>query len=450
MDPAAPLSLTFRQIEVTRIMGALRAGESCSVVGIGSAGKSNLLRFLQREDVLQAYLGDEWASFLLVYVDGNKLLRPSVWAMVELMLHQLIVTLEERDASQDLLRDLERLHRKSAARKTRYLAVRYLDRAVGAVRRQLGLRLVFLMDECDGFFRTLPDRGFSTLRALRDDHKYNLMYLVATRLEWDRLRQNLSEVEAFEELVSLHTIWLGPYTEDDARTMIQRMEARYGVSLSESATRQILSATGGHPGLLRAAYWVASKHSVEPVIPLASSSRIRTECRRIWHSLTPDEQKTMTILTSGAPVGSQHKRAVGSLIRKGIVNNSGEVGPRIFLGLLAEYVDREKPHIGAELQVDREGRIVWVNGYAVDDLAPLEFELIDYLDQRAGQACSREDLIEHLYPGSQGDMQSEGNALEAVVKRLRQALGPDSDRFRYVQTVRGHGYRLVKNPEQDL
>ena len=60
------LPITFRASEVEQIMAVLRAGESCTVVGIGSVGKSNLLRFLQREDVRQAYLGDEWAAYLFV------------------------------------------------------------------------------------------------------------------------------------------------------------------------------------------------------------------------------------------------------------------------------------------------------------------------------------------------------------------------------------------------
>jgi DNA-binding response OmpR family regulator len=444
-----PLPLTFRQTEVTQIANALRAGESCTIVGIGSAGKSNLLRFLDRDDVRRTYLDDPGTSFLFVYVDGNKLIEPSWWALVELILHQLGRALAEREDGENALAIVDDLHRRSAMPETRFLATRYLDRAVSAVRRQLGARLVFLMDDLDSLFRTLAAHGFSALRAVRDDHKYNLMYVVATRLEWERLREDLSEVEAFEELVSAHTVWLGPYAEDDARFMLQRMEARYGTPLSEPATRQVLSATGGHPGLLRAGYRIASKHTGEPRVPLSSSSRIRAECRRIWHSLTSDEQRVLAALASGVEVGGQREWIVEGLIHKRIVSGSKQTGYQIFAPLLARYVDHEKPRVGAQLQVDRESRIVWVNGYAVRGLAPLEWDLIDYLDQRRGEACSRDDLIGYLYPDSAGDSESEGNALEAVVKRLRQRLGPDSDRRRYIKTERGFGYRLAQDTNQE-
>jgi DNA-binding winged helix-turn-helix (wHTH) protein len=444
-----PLPLTFRQAEVTQIANALRAGESCTVVGIGSAGKSNMLRFLHREDVRRTYLGDPGNAFLFVYTDGNKLIEPSSWALIELMLHQLGRALAEREDGQEILATIDDLHQRAAMPETRFLSIRYLDRAVSAVRRQLGVRLVFLMDDLDSLFRTLPAHGFSALRAVRDDHKYNLMYVVATRLEWERLRENLSEAEAFEELVSAHMVWLGPSAQDDARFMLRRMETRYGTPLSESATRQILSATGGHPGLLRAAYRIATKHVGEPRIPLSSSSRIQAECRRIWHSLASDEQRVLAALASGVQVGGQREWIVEGLSRKRIINGSKQMGYQIFSPLLARYVDAEKPRIGAQLQLDRESRIVWVNGLAVRGLAPLEWDLIDYLDQRRGEACSRDDLIDYLYPGSEGDRKAEGNALEAVVKRLRDRLGPESDRRRYVQTERGFGYRLVQDTDRE-
>ena len=66
-----PLSKTYRDREVSQIMGAIQAGNSCTIIGIGSAGKSNLLRFLQRPDILQDRLGPDWEKYLIVYVDGN-------------------------------------------------------------------------------------------------------------------------------------------------------------------------------------------------------------------------------------------------------------------------------------------------------------------------------------------------------------------------------------------
>ena len=143
------LPVTFRAEVVKPILGYVAAGDSCSIVGIGSVAKSNLLRFLQREDVRQTYLGDQWSGYLFVYVDINKILKQSAWGLMELMLHQLIIELANQGAKETVLQKIDELHQRATDNKTRYLALRYLDRALGIVCNQLGFKPVFLVDEFD-------------------------------------------------------------------------------------------------------------------------------------------------------------------------------------------------------------------------------------------------------------------------------------------------------------
>jgi ABC-type protease/lipase transport system fused ATPase/permease subunit len=46
----------YRQEIITPITRNITAGESCSIVGVASTGKSNLFRFLIRPGVCQRYL----------------------------------------------------------------------------------------------------------------------------------------------------------------------------------------------------------------------------------------------------------------------------------------------------------------------------------------------------------------------------------------------------------
>jgi DNA-binding winged helix-turn-helix (wHTH) protein len=440
---------TFRQEVVQSILSCVAAGESCAVVGIGSVGKSNLLRFLQREDVRRAYLGDGWDTWLFVYVDANKMLKRSLWGMVELMLHQLMIGLTEQVADQAALKPMDDLYQKVTESKTRYLALRYLDRAVGIVGNRLGLCTVFLFDEFDDLCRTISPRGLAALRALRDDHKYRLVYVVATRLEWKCLREEISEIEAFEELVSPHTIWLGPYSGDDARCMVHRLEARHGLCLDKETIDHLLAVTGGHPGLLRAGYRVAMERPSDLRDALASSAQVQDECRRIWHSLTPQDQKALTQLATHMTIEAHQTGVLEQLRRKGLIGGAWADRTDIFALLLAQYIERQEPDIGAHIYVDQERRIVWVRGLAAKGLSPLEFKLIAYLGQRHNQVCSRDELIQHLYPD---DVALEGkgvsdNRLDAVVRRIRKQIEPDPKNPQYVVTIRGHGFRLVDGGE---
>ena len=448
---AQPLPITFRTSEIDQIFAALRAGESCALVGIGSVGKSNLLRFLQEKEVRRAKLGQEWETYLWVYIDLNKSLKRSLWGLLELMLHQLLIEVTALGADEAVLQTIDDLHQRATEAKTRYLALRYLDRAVSMVCHRLGLRPVFLIDEFDELCRTMSRRGFAALRALRDDHKYRLTYVVATRLELRRLREEISEIEAFEELVTPHTVWLGPYSEEDARLMLHRLEARLGVHLEEETADKLLAATGGHPGLLRAAYRVAVEHPGNLQDALLLSPQVQDECRRIWLSLAPGEQKAMVSLVSVPDVQPHAAGIMAQLRHKELVGGPWVDADRIFSPLLAEYITRQHPTVGARIQVDRQRRTVWVDGRKIAGLAPLEYQLLDYLEGKRGQVCSRDELAEHLYPD---DMALAGDGvtdtrMDSVVKRLRRRIEPNPKEPRYILTVRGHGLRLNDGDEAD-
>jgi len=73
-------------------------------------------------------------------------------------------------------------------------------------------------------------------------------------------------------------------------------------------------------------------------------------------------------------------------------------------------------------------------------ITTLEFQLLRYLMQRSGTVISKEDLFQNVW----GYMMPAGgmNLIEVAVRRLRGKIEADPARPRYIQTVRGAGYRL--------
>jgi len=444
-----PWPVNYRQAEVSQVMAALQAGDSCSIVGIGSAGKSNLLRFLGQDEVRQAYLGEAWASFLFVYVDLNKILKRSAWGLYELMLHQLLLELTRGGAEEVVLQTIDDLHQRAAGQKTRSLALRYLDRGLNLACNRLDLRLVFLFDEFDELGRKMSPRGFAALRALRDDYKYRLMYLAATRMALKDLRSEIAEIEAFEELVSPRTVWLGPYSAADANFMLDRLSARHQITLAEKIRAEILAAAGGHPGLLRAGYAMAITGQADFFERLAGSPQVQDECQRIWFSLPQEEQEALVGLAGGTGPRPQQQEIVERLRRKGLAGGPWAGEAQIFSALFAAYIKGQQPIVGAQIHVDHRRRLLLVNGRRVAGLAPLEYNLIAYLVERRGQVCTRDELAQYLYPD---DMLLEGegvseNRLDSVIKRLRRQIERDPKAPRYLITVRGHGFMLQDGPE---
>ena len=90
------------------------------------------------------------------------------------------------------------------------------------------------------------------------------------------------------------------------------------------------------------------------------------------------------------------------------------------------------------LRIDTEGLHVAVGGTAVD-LTPTELRLLLTLSRAPGRVFSREQLLEEVWEqGYLGDSRLVDNG----VMRLRAKIESDLGRPKYVQTVRGFGYRF--------
>jgi len=87
---------------------------------------------------------------------------------------------------------------------------------------------------------------------------------------------------------------------------------------------------------------------------------------------------------------------------------------------------------------DFEGGQVRKNGQPVT-LAAKEFQLLRYLVDRRGTVVTREDLLQHVWE-YQSDVSS--RTIDVHIAWLRQKLEDSPQSPKYIQTVRGVGYRF--------
>ncbi|MDL5204472.1 response regulator transcription factor [Streptomyces sp. ALI-76-A] len=92
-----------------------------------------------------------------------------------------------------------------------------------------------------------------------------------------------------------------------------------------------------------------------------------------------------------------------------------------------------------ELSIDRAGLSVARRGTPVP-LAPSELRLLLTLSASPGQVFSRQQLLEAVWEHS---YHGDARLVDACVKRLRAKMGEPPREPRYIQTVRGFGYRFV-------
>lgn len=93
------------------------------------------------------------------------------------------------------------------------------------------------------------------------------------------------------------------------------------------------------------------------------------------------------------------------------------------------------------LELRRGERKVYVDGTEVI-LTRLEFDLLDLFAKSPGRAFSREDLARLVWGN---EVAHHDPSITATLSRLRKKLGDDRGTPRFIETVRGIGYRLIRH-----
>ncbi|MGB8647094.1 MAG: FHA domain-containing protein [Anaerolineae bacterium] len=188
------------------------------------------------------------------------------------------------------------------------------------------------------------------------------------------------------------------------------------------------------------AFLIGREPPAQLVIPLRPISRqqARITCIDQSYYIADLDSRNGTFV-NGEPLGREPRRLHDGdeIVLAGVVtltfNDPGETsdGPRVGR-LTGVWIDPEK-------------HLVWVDGRQIEPpLSAAQYQLLTLLYFSPGQIISREVIVNAVWP----DVAIEGvseEAVDALIKRLRQRLReaqPDRD---YIQVIRKQGLRL-NNP----
>ena len=127
--------------------------------------------------------------------------------------------------------------------------------------------------------------------------------------------------------------------------------------------------------------------------------------------------------------------------------------PKELVARIKAVLRRRSPQLADEivqvghLRIDPVAhRVIAVEGSneIIIDLGPTEFRLLHFLMTHPERVHSRSQLLDKVW----GDhVFVEERTVDVHIKRLRASLAPTNSQ-NYIETVRGSGYRLTKNPAQ--
>jgi hypothetical protein len=364
---------TYRQLETAAITQAARAGDCVSVVGLSGAGKSNLLGFLANRPAE--------VPVRFVLVDGNRLSAQTPESFLWLMYRSLPAAGRQgpSETAPEVGKALETLE---------WAVARCLEDPENP-----DLRLCWLLDLSlllgrDGRLFGGESRSFfNNLRALRDRHKYRLVYVAATR-------HMLPSDNELAELFFGRTVWLGPLSAEDAAWNVTRYAERTGQSWPESTRQAIAEVSGRYPALLRAVCEAHAGGARLEEAALAEHPAVARRLEEFWADRPSEAELSAAGLTG--------------------------------ISLLM----RERPlHVGSA------------------QLTAKENLLLEYLAGRPDEVCEKDDVIRAVWPEDQiFERGVRDDSLAQLVRRLREKIERDPARPRHVHTVPGRGYRFTVRP----
>ena len=117
---------------------------------------------------------------------------------------------------------------------------------------------------------------------------------------------------------------------------------------------------------------------------------------------------------------------------------AGELLARIKVALRHALRNNDKLYDFSGLQVDLAKRLVLRDGREVH-LTPIEYKLLAVLVKHAGKVVTHKQLLAEVWGKSAG---ANGSYLRIHTQHLREKLGDDSTKPKYIITEAGVGYRL--------
>ena len=161
-----------------------------------------------------------------------------------------------------------------------------------------------------------------------------------------------------------------------------------------------------------------------------------------------DDSKNGTFV-NGQPVTEPHRLTDGDEIQVALrfrltFVDAGATAP-LSLEQTPETPTVEAASVHPGLHLDDTRRTVAVAGKALDPpLSLAQYRLLHALVQADGAVVTREEIVHVVWPEAHGEGVSE-QAIDALVRRLRERLAEIDSEHQYIVTVRGHGFRF-ENP----
>lgn len=153
---------------------------------------------------------------------------------------------------------------------------------------------------------------------------------------------------------------------------------------------------------------------------------------------------------NGQRLNDQHLLQDGDVFQVALAQVFQFISSDVTLSLEeAQFLEKSNSRQKLRLQLDPKSRRVWILDIELDPpLSAAQFRMLDLLYQRQNLVVSRDEIISSVW-GEDDAIGVSEQAVDALIRRLRDRLAAIDADHTYIITVRGHGLRLDNPARSD-
>lgn len=414
--------------EVEKIISFIKNGSSCQLVGLPGTGKSNLLGLLTyNRNARLAHLGETQKWFHFVYMDFSEIKKRPLSDVIKFMIISLSYSLQERG----LKKEYERVHGILGDIRDfsdELIAFQALKKIIDYLAIEKELTIVFLFDRFDQYVPNISEEFFSDLKILRNRAKYRFSCVFALNRELSDLIEPTVFAEFYEFLAG-NVVFLKLRDEPGLSFRLAYLEKAVGKKIDKTKSEEITRLTAGHGKLTRLSYEaiLSETSKISDLIKLLLSKKtIQGALFEIWNSLTAEERQ-------GIKRGDRNE----FLEKVGLITND-----KIKIPLFESFITTLTPLTAQKLNYDPiRNEILKGDQNLTELLSPQEFRLLQFLLQNPGRVCEKDEIISNVWRDTKTREGVTDQALDQIIYRLRKKIEEDPNIPRFIQTIKGRGYR---------
>lgn len=436
-----PADTRFAEIE--KIIKFIKEGNSCQVVSVPGAGRSNLLNLLAyNRNVRIKHVGEEkQAQFHSVYLNFAEIRKRPLIDATKFIFLNLIDSLRDRKKDQEY-EIANKIFKESIEFKDELVLSQGLKKTIDYLALERDLTIVFLFDRFDEYISVVDSEFFANLRVLRNraKYKFSVIFSLSRPLE-DALEATL--IADFYETVAGKIIYLPLYDKPGVDFRIKYLEKITAKKLNKGLLEEVMSLTGGHSNLIRlsAEALLATEQNFANKLLLRKflleQKPIRSALFAIWNSLTPSEQN---LISSNPKPQIPNIQEMIYLENVGLIKNGF-----LTISLLSDYV-KEKAALAKQnenFSINEASEILKGETVLSDKLTSLEYRLLKFMLENKERILGKEEIINAVWKEAKTTLGVTDQALDQLIFRLRKKIEDDPNSPQHLQTIKGRGFKFL-------